>query len=202
MNVRLRYIMPFSAGVYYGGEMRINHYTATVYMTTNTHDPSNHNVAFERIKYFVYEQLDSSIFINLDHRDQCERFVAAGLSVTTMPGDPVDQLVGLMLYHKLNAIMEDRIVVDETEISSVLGESMVYLHSGNEHTDVEHFPDWWTTECPAHSDYMLLATDKVVTMHSAGAWRELELAWSEPDTTTETGNIVVFADFKSDHDTK
>jgi hypothetical protein len=39
-------------------------------------------------------------------------------------------------------------------------------------------------------------------MHSTGAWRELELAWPEPDTVTETGNIVVFADFKSDHDTK
>jgi hypothetical protein len=201
MNVRLRYTMPFSAGVYYGGEMRMNHYTATVYMTTNTRDPSSHNVAFERIKYFVYEQLDSSIFINLEHQDQCEQFVAAGLSVTTMPGEPVDQLIGLMLYHKLNAIMEDRIVVDETEISSVLGESMVYLHSGNEHTDVEHFPDWWTTECPAHSDYVLSA-DKVVSMYATGAWREMELAWPDTEPVTETGNIVVFADFKSDHDTK
>jgi len=202
MNVRLKYTMPFSAGVYYGGEMRMNNYTTTVYMTTNTHDPASHNVAFERIKYFVYEQLDSSIFINSDHQDQCERFAAAGLSVTTMPGEPVDQLIGLMLYHKLNAIMEDRIVVDETEISSVLGESMVYLHSGNEHTDVEHFPDWWTTEDPGHSDYVLLAADKVVTMHNAGAWRELELSWPETESTTETGNIVVFADFKSDYDTK
>jgi hypothetical protein len=201
MNVRLRYTMLFSAGVYYGGEMRMNHYTTTVCMTTNTHDPANHNVAFERIKYFVYEQLDSSIFINSEHQDQCERFVAAGLSVTTMPGEPVDQLIGLMLYHKLNAIMEDRIVVDETEISSVLGESMVYLHSENEHTDVEHFPDWWTTECPAHSDYVLSA-DKVVAMHTTGAWREMELAWPDPEPVTETGNIVVFADFKSDHDTK
>ena len=202
MNVRLKYTMPFSAGVYYGGEMRINNYTATVYMTTNTSDPVSHNVAFERIKHFVYEQLDSSIFINSEHRDQCERFAAAGLSVTTMPGEPVDQLIGLMLYHKLNAIMEDRIVVDETEISSVLGESMVYLHSGNEHTDVEHFPDWWTSEDPTNSNYMSLAADKVVTMHSTGAWRELELAWPEPDTAIETGNIVVFADFKLDHDTK
>jgi hypothetical protein len=202
MNVRLRYTMPFSAGVYYGGEMRMNHYTATVYMTTNTRDPDNHNVAFERIKYFVYEQLDSSIFINSDHQDQCERFAAAGLSVTTMPGEPVDQLIGLMLYHKLNAIMEDRIVVDETEISSVLGESMVYLHSGNEHTDVEHFPDWWTSEDPTNSDYVLLSADKVVAMHSTRAWRELELSWPETNTVIETGNIVVFADFKSDHDTK
>jgi hypothetical protein len=202
MNVRLKYTMPFSAGVYYGGEMRMNQYTATVYMTTNTHDPASHNVAFERIKHFVYEQLDSSIFINLAHSDQCERFVAAGLSVTTMPGEPVDQLIGLMLYHKLNAIMQDRIVVDETEISSVLGESMVYLHSGNEHTDVEHFPDWWTTEDPVHSDYVPPSADKVVTMHSAGVWRELELAWPETDSLAETGNVVVFADFKSDHDTK
>ena len=202
MNVRLRHNMTFTAGVYYGGEMRMNHYTLTLHMTTNSTDAVSHNVAFERIKFFVYSKLDSTIFINSECQEQCQRFVSAGLTVTTLPGEPVDQLIGLMLYYKLNAIMEDRIIVDETEINSMLGENMVYLHSDNENTDIAYQPEWWITSDLSHSDYIPVENNKVVAMHSAMAWRDLDLAWPENQSTTETGNIVVFADFKPEHESK
>jgi len=202
MNVRLKHNMAFPAGVYYGGEMRMNHYSLTLNMITNSADPGNHNVAFERIKYFVYDKLDSTIFINSAHAEQCEKFVGAGLKITTMPGEPVDQLVGLMLYYKLNAIMEDRILVEETEISSVLGENMIYLHNDNEHTDISFMPEWWNTSDCVHSDYLLLDAEKIVTMRSNTVWRELDLCWPEIHVADDTGNIVVFADFKPNHETK
>ena len=202
MNVRLRHNMNFTAGVYYGGEMRMNHYTLTLNMLTNSTEAVNHNVAFERIKYFVYNKLDSSIFINITHEDVCQTYINAGLAVTTLPGDPVDQLIGLMLYYKLNAIMEDRIIVEETGISSMLGENMIYLHSDNEITDVGVVPDWWTTAEPTHNDYVLVGADKIVTMHSNTVWREMDLSWPDSQPTAETGNIVVFADFKPGNDTK
>jgi hypothetical protein len=202
MNVRLRHSMIFPAGIYYGNEMRMNYYTVTLYMTTNSTDMVSHNVAFERIKYFVYNLLDSTIFVNSENHDRCEKFLSTGLTITTLPGDPVDQLIGLMLHCKLNAIMEDRIIIEETEISSTLGENIIYLHSDNENTDVPFIPDWWLTADLVHSDYVLLEANKVVTMHTADTWRNLDLAWPESTTPTETGNIVVFADFKPNNDTK
>jgi hypothetical protein len=202
MNVRLKHTMPFTAGVYYGDEMRMNHYTLTLHMITNSHDAVNHNVAFERIKYFVYNKLDSVIFINATHQDKCKQYVNAGIKVSTLPGDPVDQLIGLMLYYKLNAIMEDRIIIEETEISSMLGENMIYLHSENETTDIEFFPDWWTSPEPDHSDYLSLEPDKIVSMHANTAWRELDLTWTDAQVANVTGNIVVFRDFKPADETK
>jgi hypothetical protein len=202
MNVRLRHNMSFTAGVYYGDEMRMNHYNLCLHMTTNSTDPVSHNVAFERIKYFVYNKLDSTIFINSQHQAQCEKFLSAGLSVTTMPGEPVDQLVGLMLYYKLNAVMEDRIIIDETEISSMLGENMIYLHSDIEQTDVTDPPAWWSSLDLVHSDYVSLDADKILTMRAGGAWRDLDLSWPETETSDASGNIVVFANFKSDHEAK
>ena len=194
--------MSFTAGVFYGGEMRMNHYALTLQMITNSRDAVSHNVAFERIKYFVYNCMDSTIFINQEHSDQCKRFVSAGLTVTTMPGEPVDQLIGLMLYYKLNAIMEDRIIVEETEISSMLGENMVYLHGEHETTDVPSTPEWWLTSDTVHSDYVSLPADKIVTMNVGTVWRELDLSWPESHASEETGNIVVFADFKPGYDSK
>ena len=194
--------MPFTAGVYYGGEMRMNHYTAVIHMTTNSTDAADHNVAFERIKYFVYNCLDSAVFINVAEQEQCQRFATAGVRVVTVPGDPVDQLIGLMLYYKLNAVMEDRIVVDETEISSMLGENMIYLHSDYETTDVGEPPAWWSSAEPCYNDFVTVSADKVVAMHATSAWRDLDLAWTEPEVTVETGNIVVFQDFKPANETK
>ena len=194
--------MPFTAGIYYDGVMRMNHYNAVIHMTTNSPDADDHNVAFERIKYFVFGKLDSTIFINAQHADKCQQFVNAGLSVTSMPGEPVDQLIGLMLYYKLNAIMEDRIVIDETEISSMLGENMVYMHSDNENTDIGQPPQWWSSPEPSHNDFVTLSADKVVTMHTDSAWRELDLNWPGVPAVTETGNIVVFRDLKPSNETK
>lgn len=194
--------MNFTAGVYYGDEMRMNHYLLTLHMLTNSTDATDHNVAFERLKYFVYNRLDSTIFINQAHEQKCQQFVAAGLTVTTLPGDPVDQLIGLMLYYKLNAIMEDRIIVDETEISSMLGENMTYLHCENEHTDIGHHPAWWSSPDPSQNDFVSVNTDKIVSMHANTAWRELDLLWQESENIVETGNIVVFRDFKPADETK
>ena len=125
-----------------------------------------------------------------------------GINVVPLPQEPVDQIVGMMLYYKLNAIMEDRILLEETEINSVLGENIVYLHSENEITDVGDIPDWWTTADTVHSDYVAVSTDKIVSMTTNTVWRELDLLWPEPELSTETGNIVVFQDFKPNNDTK
>jgi hypothetical protein len=202
MNVRLRHEMHFTAGVYYGGQTRMNNYALTLWMTTNCLDAADQNTSFERIKYFVYSELDSTIFINADHETQCQLLSAAGLNITTMPGEPVDQLIGLMLYYKLNAITEGRMIIEETEIASTMGENMTYLHSSMEQTDITHQPDWWQAADPIHCDPDLIDTDKVLNLPKASLWRDLDLAWITPDSAEDTGNTVVFADFKKCDDSK
>ena len=197
MNVRLKCDMHFSAAVYYDDQFRINHYTLGLWMTTNDADSASQNIAFERIKYFVNQELDSTVFINQANEEQCKRFVAAGLNVTTLPTEPVDQIVGIMLYYKLNAIMEQSMIIVETELSSLLGDSIVYLHSESENVPDIVQPDWWTSADLVHCDLDFLQHDKIVNMPQATVWRDLDLAWPENTVNTETGNIVVFADFKN-----
>lgn len=202
MNVRLKYDIPFTAGVYYNGSMRMNNYSLRLWMSTNSLDPADQNISFERIKHFVYSEIDSTIFINIEYTEQCRQFIRSGLNVTTLPGEPVDQLVGIMLYYKLNAIAEDRMIVVETELSSTYGENMTYLHSENEITDDIIKPDWWTSADLVHCDIKLMDSDKVVAMHQTSAWRDLNLAWPDDIEIGETGNTVVFADFKHSNDTE
>lgn len=198
MNVRINYKLDFTAGIYFNNALSMNNYTLRVWMITNATDAASQNIAFARLKYFIYSELDSTIFINKDDADQCTALVNAGLKITTMPGEPVDQLVGIMLYYKLNAIMEGRISVVETELSSELGEGLVYLHSEHENPDINNYPDWWTGTDPLHCDTQLMINDKIVAIHHTNAWRELDLGWPDHGSSEPDDNTVVFADFKQD----
>jgi len=195
MNVRLEKTLHFSAGVWYDDVLQMNNYVARVDICTNTTDPVDQNTAFERLKYFVYYALDSSILIDQELTEQCSRIASAGLKITTMPGMPVDQLVGIMLYYKLNAIMEQRLIVTDVGISSSVGEGIVYLHNEEEDGGDVVKPAWWTTSDLVHSDDNLSQSDNVVAMNRARTWRELELDWPT-ELTVEPGNIVVFPDRK------
>ena len=202
MNVRLKYDMHFSAGIWYNDAVRMNNYSLRLWMTTNSENPVDQSIAFERIKYFIYTQIDSTIFINHQLENQCQQLVNAGLNITTMPGDPVDQLVGIMLYYKLNAIAEDRMIVVETELASTQGENMTYLHSDFETTSGFEHPDWWTSSDLTHSDVVSQDSEKIVSMSQGSAWRDLEMSWADVSDSDATGNIVVFADFKRTTETE
>lgn len=195
MNVRLQKTLHFTAGVWHNNTLQMNNYVVRVHLYTNSASPVDQNTAFERLKYFVYYELDSSILLDQAETAQCSQFVSAGLKITPMPGPPFDQMVGIMLYYKLNAIMEQRLVITDVEISSSMGENLTYLHDEDEDTADIVKPEWWTTADLSHCDTGLVQSDKIVSINRTGSWHELELDWPT-DAKIESGNIVVFADFK------
>jgi hypothetical protein len=180
----------------------MNNYALRVSMATVSEEPDDQTTAFERLKYFIYTCMESTIFIDVAETEQCNRYVQAGLRITTTPGAPVDQLIGIMLYHKLNAVMENRMIVFETELSSAVGEYMVYLHSEEEHTIGYVQPEWWDTADLTHNEVAPANSDNVVAIPQATAWRELDLEWTDDIASDESGNVVVFADFKKPDEAK
>jgi hypothetical protein len=171
-------------------------------MVTVSDDPEDQTTAFERLKYFVYACMESTIFIDVDEAEQCNQYVQAGLDITTMPGEPVDQLIGIMLYHKLNAVMENRMIVFETELSSAVGEYITYLHGEEENSVGYVQPEWWTTADLTHSEFVPVGLDNVVDISQATTWRDLDLFWTDDLDDNNAGNVVVFADFKQSNETE
>ena len=200
MNVRLKYSTVFAAGVFYDSQLLVNNYRLTLNFTTVSNDPHDQNIALDRIKHFIHRQLESSVFVNSNNKDQCQRLSAAGIRITTLPEEPVDQVVGIMLHCKLNAIVEDQIVVTETEISSDLGENISYLHDDEEQLGPMALAGWWNESDASHCDQLLIDSDNVVAMRSNNSWRELNLHWHNetavPDIDPD--NKLVFADFQKD----
>ena len=198
MNVRIAQLLSITAGSWYNETLEMNQYTIKLWMRTQTISEQEQNIAFQRMKHFIYYELDSTIFIDSVEQQKCVELSRAGLNVTPLPGLASDQLIGIMLFHKLNAIMEGRIAVVEVEISA--GDGVVYLHSDNEtSTDIER-PDWWDTADLTHSD-IVNNTENIVNLKPVTTWRDLDLAW--PDTENNNyANTIVFANFKDSDDTK
>jgi hypothetical protein len=198
MNVRIAQLLGINAGAWYDGQLEMNQYTIKLWMITQSINTEEQNVAFRRAKHFIHNQLENTIFVDAED-PKCKDFVQAGLNITTMPGDPSDQLIGIMLFHKLNAIMENRIQLVEVEISA--GDGVIYLHGENETPDDLYQPDWWCTADLTHCDVVPEDSEKVLSIPQVN-WRELDLNWPESAESDEPGNIVVFADFKQTDDTK
>ena len=196
MNVRLTYESTFTAGTWFDEELIMSNYTVKLKMLTHTMDPADQNIALERIKHFLYE-MHSTVFINQTDVEQAEAFSAVGLRVTTLPEEPVDQIVGITLYHKLNAIMEGRLSITELSISSDAGDGIVYHHSQEEHSDIFAGAGWWHEATVEHDNFEVESEgDNVIALDALDAWRELELGWNNTDVVTDIGNVV-FANFTS-----
>jgi hypothetical protein len=200
MNVRLHHSIEFTAGIYFDGVLRMNNYQVGLWMQTSTSDGESHNIAFDRLKFFISESLNSGVFINGNNEEQCNLLSAAGVKLIQLPDEPVDQLIGIMLYCKLNAICEDRMVIGEVELSSDLGGSVTYLHGEEEPIGPYDQAGWWHDSNLIHYNTAVQESENIMSLGSISSWRELDLQWPEDhDSSVEdTGNTIVFVNFGKD----
>ena len=194
MNVRLQYDLDFLAGIYYEDQLQMNRYTVSLNLLTKTKDSASTNIALDRAKAFVHGALESTVFINQVNMERAEFMQMMGINVTTLPEEPVDQIIGMMLYYKLNAIMEDRMTVTGLDIASSLGDNVWYQHDEEDLSGPFAGEGWWHQASMQHESVERNPeSGNIVKVMSTG-WYELNLEW--PENTAPAGdNTVVFANF-------
>ena len=192
MNVRLHYEIGFLAGVYFDDRLQINSYNVGLNLNTLTVDSANSNVALERVKAFV-DGLNSTVFINSCWPLHEEMMRDMGIDITPLPEEPVDQIIGMMLYYKMNAIMEGRMEVNQIELSSSLGDHVCYLHDNDDPSGPFEQDGWWHDASARRAGKTTTDTDTNVVKISHKNWREFGLDW--PDAVAKTSKTVVHANF-------
>ena len=206
MNIRLRYNINFPAAAWFDDELMMTNYTLALRFVTQTMDPEDQNIALDRVKYFLLNELHSTVFINQSDTERAEVFTEVGLNITTLPEEPVDQVVGIMLFYKLNAIMEGRMKITEIRFSSEAGDSVEYFYSENENTDLFPATGWWHEPTLKHSDIEIDDEEEesknVVAINVNDEWQDQDLGWAQPEVTQDLGQVV-FANFsQSNNETK
>lgn len=198
MNVRLRKEFVFHSGIVYQDQYMINQYHTVIDMLTSTEHAHEQNTAYDRMRFWIHEVLHNSVMMNRDH-PKLSAYAETGQRVITLPDEPLDQIVGIMLCCKLNAITENRMIITDVELKSSCGEDMVYLHSVDENIGPFAADGWWNDARPKCANYGQGQGSNIITITRAPEWKDVGLDWHQEDQPSST---VVFADFKKDHETE
>ena len=199
MNVRLEYDMNWRAAIWFENCLQMNSYNIELAITTNTSNADDHVISLNRLNHFVYNEMANTVYIQQDDTNQIQALTSAGIKVTTLPEQPIDLIIGIALYSKLNAILQERMFVNGVTIQSDLGDNVRYLHNDRESLGPLSQIGWWQDPSPMHSDFKSTASKKhVVRLNRTLTWQDLELEWSDVEPTDNTGNTVVFAKFGPD----
>ena len=148
MNVRLQSQFELLASYYWNGQYSVNRYNIILDMITVTYDADDQNIAFDRMKYMLYSVFSDSVFVHQDDSEAIKHFEDLEINVIKLPDVPVDQIVGMMLFYKLNAVCEEKLFITQVGISSSRGQNLVYLHDEEEDSGPFESVGWWHSSEP------------------------------------------------------
>lgn len=168
----------FESAIHFENKFMINFYELTLFMEVVTDNQYEQNVAIERVNHFIQDVLDSCIFVNQTDKKSIENYEKAGIRVITIPENPYDQIIGLILILKLNAIMEGKLIINEIKFQSKLT-SGIKFRTLEEETEEFKGKHWWTENNPNYKETSKSKKDKVVKLFDNDSWAELGLGWKE-----------------------
>lgn len=197
MNYRMSKTWGVLANVVWQDRVLCNDYRIRVDWITATDDSQEQNIAYDRVKYWLFDVMEHSVMIPQDH-ELTSAFQATGQRVITLPGDPIDAVIAMMLFAKISAITEGRIEFTEIAVSSEQGGHVQHLHSADEDLMMFADPGWWQESTPVWNTVRPKRGNKIVNLARVPEWDELELAWDAEKTKTD--GHVVFAEFKKNAD--
>jgi hypothetical protein len=178
MNVRIRFNSDMRTAAWFGDEFLINNFAVNLQLITKSHDANDHSVCMGRVRT-VIDQLEHSIFVHQDNVDKIDAFIKCGLRVTAFPQQPIDQIVGIVLFEKLNAVLENRMRVTDLDICSDLGDNIWFMHGENEKVSAIPSTGWWTDASPmCNVVHKSAAEKKVVKLHKQLNWKSFDLEWA------------------------
>lgn len=177
MNVQLVYNTKFIAINAVENKIYPNVYKCKINLLTVSDDSNIQNIAFERIKFFISQIVDGSVFIQAANPVLKTFLESDPLKVIIVPEPPFDQVIGMTLYKKLNAITENHLAIYEVEISSKVGRDIGYLiDEGDDFGEFEKeakITPWWN-----RADFQTLDSKPTIQQLT---WKDLGLDWEDDE---------------------
>jgi hypothetical protein len=156
-------------------------------MEVETESIREQNVAMERIKYFLNECLENGIFVQDTEHKVIEKYNSCGFKVCTVPEEPYDQIITLLLLIKLNSITEGRLVITDMTLGSRISDEVKFICDIDSPRGPLESPGWWTDSGTAISDPIKKSVrkDKIVKLFKTPTtdWAEYNLVWKEKEHT-------------------
>lgn len=184
MITRIERDIFFVAGIHFEDGYYINTYDISLSMLVETDIPKEHHIAMERLDFFIKNIVSNSVFVDEENSDAIEKYIEAGISVITLPGEPFDQITAMAILLKLNSIMENRIKITDITISSLLGEGIRYpiVSETAENAEIMVGDNWWhrsNIDTTNNNVFLIEPENNVVKLFDDSVWAEHDLSWKD-----------------------
>lgn len=148
-------------------------------------DNRGYNTAYSRMKFWFNDIMQDSILISHDHA-QLSVWRHTGMRTIEFPTEPLDQVIGLMLMSKLNAMTEGRLEISQVSVTSMADDFVTYFCDHGDHLHWFDEPGWWRDSSPNHAmtPRRNRTSGKVIAMSRTQDWKNHDLDWG-----TVPGNI-------------
>lgn len=180
----------FQAGVHFEGEFLMTTYELSLSMEVETASIKEQNIAMDRIYYFLHECLGNSVFVEAIDTKTIEKYLQADIKVCTLPDEPYDQIITILLLIKLNAIADGKLRVNNISLKSGLSDDVKFLYSMYE-LETTNIPilinkGWWTDSSTSISDLAKFnKKDKIVKLVKPYCdWSTIGLDWEQKQHKT------------------
>jgi hypothetical protein len=174
----------FQAGVYFEGEFLMTIYELSLKMEVDTASIKEQNIAMDRIHYFLDECLGNSIFVQDTEKKAIEKYMQADIKVCSLPDEPYDQIITILLLLKLNAITEGRLHINEITLQSGLSDDVKFIYDIQ---TVANHPfgnkGWWADSNTTITDITKTnKKDKIVRLvKQYSDWASVGLDWEQKE---------------------
>jgi len=184
--------------IYMEGGLATNQYTMTIYFDVTTEDSDEQTIAFERIKFFVEDVLDTAIITNIENENNNWLMQNFKQRMLTIPGEPTDLILAACLFNKFNSIVEDKLLIEKIELDSKLANN-IKIHYTSEFAEESagllahpaitenNKTPWWNRTDSGSADYFTFDSDGVMLYISdVSNWEDAELEWTKPNEDPES----------------
>lgn len=181
MNSKISKKFYLDACIHKDGTFLVNPYELELSMNVKTEDFSEQNIALGRVCYLIDEAFDSCVFVDLLDIAAIENYKKAGIKVCSIPEGPYDQIVGLILMSKINAVTEHKLIVEEIQITSKSCDSLCFYISIDNSMGYDSPEYWWNQNSLSITDRNMKSSkkEKIVELNrgSIKDWDEIGLSW-------------------------
>ena len=187
LSTRIERDFSFQAGVHFEGNFIMNVYCLTLAMEVETESIIEQNIAMDRIIYFLEDTLANSVFVQSTEKKAIEKYTQADIKVCTVPEEPYDQIITMLLILKFNNITEGRLNITDIFLESELSDSVRFSY------DIEtasHNPfgnkGWWLDSSTSIADIDKPAKkEKIVRLVKHSDWANVGLEWEKKAKASE-----------------
>jgi hypothetical protein len=162
-----------------------------VNVTFTVNDPSAYaqNIAFQRIKQFLNNELNCTVIMQKTS-SVYKTMQKLQNKIVVLPDDGPDWVLSCALAFKLNAIVEGRFTIEEVEVSSSLGDNISYYAEWERKellaeilNDLPAADRWWNTPDINFNRFQKFTS-----------WKALGLDWqlTKPEQDVKVEKIIQF----------